>query len=89
MVEDENLGLTVRQEAYFPTIYEEDSYIFKSYTRKKPIMEESELVIVEMGPMSGKGGYRRRNYYRKNDDGHWVHQRYEGTSWYFFDIKKE
>ncbi|ABR48262.1 hypothetical protein Amet_2102 [Alkaliphilus metalliredigens QYMF] len=87
IVEDTKHGLTVNQSAHFPTIYDEDSYIFKAYIRKSRGMEEAELVIQEMGPVGG--GYRRRNYYRKNENDEWTYHYFEGAGWTFYPIDKE
>lgn len=89
IIEDKYHGLIVNEEAYFPIIYKEDSYVSNAYIRKNRKMKESELVIEESGFVRDKQAYRRRNYYGKGENGEWIFEYFEGNSWYFFNTDKE
>ncbi|AKL95047.1 hypothetical protein CACET_c15980 [Clostridium aceticum] len=85
--ESEEYGLIVKKGAYFPTIYQESAYILNAHTRKKPKMEEEELVIEEAGSIALGLGYRRKNFYRMDEEGEWVHQGFSGNSGYFLNVE--
>jgi len=89
IIEHEDHGLIVKEEAHFPNIYYGDSYVSNAYTRKNRRMKEPELVIEESGFIRDSDAYRRKNYYKKNENGEWSFEYFEGTSWYFFNIDKE